>query len=443
MNSEWIDYYAEQPQYEVKKIIAEMTSLLNKNEYKMSSLKRQDWFQRMIKTVSGKNEITQEEIRRNHDKLNAYMTQVISHLYNRVAFDEKFLKSLHQRIAVLTYQQNQLKIMLSAFVEKLNNKIDSVDNFHMLIEEIRQGVYQDEPIIAICNVITQLDAKTLRDSRKMDIIQRELEDKNILNDNKVSLTAFLESIIRIPNEDIGCVYMTFYSLQDSFLARMVVHLIEEYHFLPSMEKEFKDVHRVIEDTINSEQLDHSKSLSIRTIYDEFVKYTSKGIVDFERSSIEVEEKIGSMEKSDSINEPNSSESIIRQMQSLVSEAASEIVRRSNHDVEILLPEYTGFRQYLERKNLVYSDIANKILAVINEKKRHGHDYDLVLASDGVFLIVKGERHRIYKYSNVHVHWSKHRHKDILKLGDSEEYYNHNVDLRRLDILIKNICKLQE
>ena len=78
--------------------------------------------------------------------------------------------------------------MLGAFVSKLNEKIDSVDNFHMLATEIDQGIYSfDTPIFAICKIISQFDKRILDDSRKLDIIRRSMVSQNIINDEQISL----------------------------------------------------------------------------------------------------------------------------------------------------------------------------------------------------------------------------------------------------------------
>lgn len=83
--------------------------------------------------------------------------------------------SLGTQLNELYADHVQLKQMLGAFVSKLNEKIDSVDNFHMLTTEIGQGVYDTySPLNAICKIMSQYDNRILNDDRKLDILKRGL-----------------------------------------------------------------------------------------------------------------------------------------------------------------------------------------------------------------------------------------------------------------------------
>ena len=127
-----INYLAQQSSGRINMILSGMTALMNDTNSKVASMESQNWFQRMVKTVTGKNKLTQSEIQQNHDKLNAYMSEAIAELYNRNCIDHEVMMSLGTQLNELYADHIQLKQMLGAFVSKLNEKIDSVDNFHML-----------------------------------------------------------------------------------------------------------------------------------------------------------------------------------------------------------------------------------------------------------------------------------------------------------------------
>ena len=167
-------------------------------------LESQKWFQRMVKTVTGKNKLTQDEIQKNHDKLNAYMSQAIAELYNRNCIDHQVMLSLGTQLNEIYIDHLQLKNMLGSFVSKLNEKIDSIDNFHMLITEIEQGVYsQTSPIISICKVISQFDSRILEDDRKLDILRRNLIAQKIINEESIYLTDYLMEVLEMPVDEFG------------------------------------------------------------------------------------------------------------------------------------------------------------------------------------------------------------------------------------------------
>lgn len=204
ITAEDINYLSQQSSDRINMILAGMTALMNDTNSKVSAMESQNWFKRMVRTVTGKNKMTQAEIEQNHDKLNAYMSEAIAELYNRNCIDSKVMISLGIQINELYIEHVQLKQMLGAFINKLNEKIDSVDNFHMLTTEIEQGVYTStSPIIAVCKVISQFDNRILSDNRKLDIIKRDLVEQGILNNNKQKLRDYLNSIISISIEEVG------------------------------------------------------------------------------------------------------------------------------------------------------------------------------------------------------------------------------------------------
>ena len=151
IKTEDITYLVQQQAKNISLILSGMISLMNDTDAKVEMFQSQGWFKRMINTITGKNKVTQQEIRQNHDKLNMYMSQAIAELYNKNCIDDKIILSLGTQINAIYADHIQLKQMLGAFVGKLNEKIDSVDNFHMLNTEIEQGVYSyNTPIITIC-----------------------------------------------------------------------------------------------------------------------------------------------------------------------------------------------------------------------------------------------------------------------------------------------------
>ena len=144
-----VNYLSQQSSGDINMILSGMIALMNNTDDKVATLDSQKWFQGMIKTVTGKNKITLNEIQKNHDKLNAYMSEAIAELYIRNCIDHKVIMSLGTQLNELYANNLQLKQMLGAFVSKLNKKIDSIDNFHMLITEIDQGGYcEDSPLIS-------------------------------------------------------------------------------------------------------------------------------------------------------------------------------------------------------------------------------------------------------------------------------------------------------
>ena len=269
--TEDMNYLAQQTPGKINMILAGMTALMNDIENKASAMESQNWFQRMAKTVTGKNKLTLAEIQQHHEKLNSYMSEAIAELYNRNCIDHKVMVSLGVQINELYADHIQLKQMLGAFVSKLNEKIDSVDNFHMLITEIDHGVYSSaDPIVAICKVMSQFDNRILEDDRKLDIISRSLHAQGILNGDQIRLTSYLANILEMPMDDMGQVHLELGTIRGNFLASVMLGVMENYYFLPSLARKMKRKSSLIEEIIQAEELDTSVSLSMDEIYEAFL-----------------------------------------------------------------------------------------------------------------------------------------------------------------------------
>ena len=266
-----MNYLAQQSQGKINMILSGMTALMNDTEDKTEKIEKQNWFQRMVKTVTGKNRATREEIKQNHDKLNAYMSQAIAELYNRNCIDSQVMISLGTQLNELYAEHLQLKQMLGAFVVKLNEKIDSVDNFHMLNTEIEQGVYSDnEKIIAICKVMSQFDNRIMEEPRKLDILRRSMEKQEIITEDEVLLTDYLMDIMNISVDEIGKIYLELSTIRNDFFANLILGVIEDYHFLPDMQRKMMKKEKIIGNLIQREGLDDTITLSINEVYDNFI-----------------------------------------------------------------------------------------------------------------------------------------------------------------------------
>lgn len=271
ISREDLNYLAQQSSGNLNMILSGMTALMNDTDNKVAMMENQTWFQRMCRTISGKNKMTQQEIQRNHDKINMYMSQAMTELFEQQCIDHQIMMSLGNQLNELYAEHLQLKQMLGAFVTKLNEKIESIDNFHMLNTEIEQGIYSDcSPIVSICKILSQIDKRCIQDDRKMNILQRTMSNQNILNDIQTTLADYLINIIEIPMDEVGTIYIELGSLRGNFMANIILSMIENYHFLPDMARKLKNKQSLVESVIASEQLEPSITLSINDVYRDFV-----------------------------------------------------------------------------------------------------------------------------------------------------------------------------
>ncbi|WP_455036801.1 tetratricopeptide repeat protein [Leptotrichia massiliensis] len=266
-----MNYLTQQSGNKLNLIISGMASLMNDTENKVTAMESQNWFQRMTKTLFGKNKATKEEIRRNTDKLNSYITEALSELYNRNLIDKKIIMSLGIQLNELYKEHLQLKQMMGAFVDKLNKKIERIDNYHLLIKEIELGEFSKEaPIVELCKIMSQLDKTTIQDDRKMGILKKELIQYNVVTEEEVLLIDYLKSLLEIPMDEVGAIYLELQTMKDNFMAALGMSMIEKYHFLPEMTKKLKNKNKIIEEVIVEQGLDENVALGTEYIFDEFV-----------------------------------------------------------------------------------------------------------------------------------------------------------------------------
>lgn len=266
-----MDYLAGQSEDNMNMILSGMAALLDENNEKAEMLASQTWFQRMGRTISGKNKMTLAEIQQNQDKINLYVTQAMSELFERNCISQQIMMSLGTRLNELYADHIQLKQMLGAFADKLNQKIISIDNFHMLETEIEQGVYDGlMPVAAICKVLSQLDIRTLNDGRKLEILERSLRGHGILSEEPVGILECLMGMLDTPGSDIWPIYMELECLKGNFIADILKQTIEQYHFLSETAKRMKRKERIASSIIQQNQLDDSAELAPGDIYREFL-----------------------------------------------------------------------------------------------------------------------------------------------------------------------------
>lgn len=300
ISAEDIAFLSNQSTSRMNMVISGMTTLMNDIDGKVEMMESQNWFQRMINTVTGKNRVTRDEIKRNHDKLNAYMSEAISELYNQNCIDHQIMISLGNQINELYADHLQLKRMLGEFAKKLNEKIESVDNFHMLMEEINQGMYENEKnksIYSLVSVLAMMDKRILMDKRKCDIITHALRKQHILNSDVMTLEECLLQALDLNPDEFGKFYMEVNSIHDHYFANMLVEAMQSKYFLPENQWNNVDKKEIVNRIIAREDFDPMSQVTIEDIFDDFFlakQDLANGLLPF--SAIQLDDKLKEAEE---------------------------------------------------------------------------------------------------------------------------------------------------
>ena len=309
-------FLAQQPEYEVDIMVGQMTTLMqnitnlqNDTDDKVAQLQNQGWFKRMTNTLFGRNKATKQEIQKNNDKVMTYISQSVAQLYQINLINERVICSLGNRmnevylqvtemnqemltmkgqISQLMAVQQQTMEALGAFVNKLNEKIESVDNFHMMISEIQNGMYNDSSkLYNLCSILSQLDKRQMEDNRKMALLKDSIEKAGIITEDNITVQECLKEIIALPQEKIGLIYLELCNFRNSFPANLFADMIEGYHFLSKMEKMSKKKEVLIQRVLDQYELDSDATFSIADISESFFENKQECLVNINNLQIGV------------------------------------------------------------------------------------------------------------------------------------------------------------
>ncbi len=288
-----IDYLVQQNTGKLNMVLAGMATLMADTDNKVSMLENQTWYQRMSRTISGKNKITQREIQQNHDKINMYMVQAMTELFNQNCIDHQIILSLGNRLNEIYEDHIQLKQMLGLFVSKLNEKIESIDNFHMLSTEINQKVYSSEvPVIAVSRIMSQLDIRTVNDSRKMDILARAMKDAGIINTEEIVFSKLLCSFLDVSEADAGIFILFYNSMKNDFISEIISDVLMEYYSLPQKIRKMKNRKAFVKKILFDRQIELDYKISLEELYLLIIEAYSNNVV---QNTIEIETDTGNDE----------------------------------------------------------------------------------------------------------------------------------------------------
>ena len=257
-----IQFLASRSNQNLNVIIAGMTDLMEENDAKVAMLENQDCFQRMSYTITGQNKMTQREIQQNHDKINLYVTQALGELYNQNCINHEIILGLGNRINELYASQVEIKQMIGAFAQKLNEKIESIDSYHMLVTEVNQGVYRNKNnFVSLCQIMSQLDLRTVKDDRKMNILIRAMEEQEILKENRVTILNVLKELLEVSDNEAGMLMLFLGNIRSDMLANVMEQTLYAYYTVPEMIRPNINKNSIVENILSENSIDSSNAFS--------------------------------------------------------------------------------------------------------------------------------------------------------------------------------------
>ena len=130
-------------------IVAQMAALLKDIDNKAKEMENQKWYERMIKTVFGKNKATVEEIKCNKDKISSYMASIIAEMLRREIVTEQAIFGIENQVNEIVEDQNELKERFINFL----NLFETEKHFNRINHQIQNDAYKSESkLLSLCMI---------------------------------------------------------------------------------------------------------------------------------------------------------------------------------------------------------------------------------------------------------------------------------------------------
>jgi len=266
-----LDYFLKQRKTDLDIIIVNMTALLSDIDGKYEAMKNQNWFKRIWKTISGQNKATVESIKKNQAQLSAYCAKVLTELLKRQKISENLITNLGSQINNLYENHIELRKALSSFAVIINEKIDSVDNYFMLCQDIELNKFSGNTPTELYRIMSRFDRRMLNDHHKMSNIKDLLVRKNILSNDKIQIGEYLLMLCDTQTDEAAMVYMEASLHTNCIVAGLVTEVFENYVFLSSSNKQFILKEDVVNDALIRRRINGNTEFSLSDDFDRFIE----------------------------------------------------------------------------------------------------------------------------------------------------------------------------
>lgn len=186
------------------KAVAGMMAIIRENDAAYEGIRNQKWFQRIWKNITGQNKATIKQMQEKRDILTRYTVQIIAEMINMFDEHSDCIYDLYRVTEVIKQQTRDCYCIVEKLAHKLNERITSVDNFHLLAGNIRNKKFNGgAPLVSLIDIMSQIDFRTATDQRKLDYIKDTMVESGFDFSKKVDVDEFKEELLLLPKDKIG------------------------------------------------------------------------------------------------------------------------------------------------------------------------------------------------------------------------------------------------
>jgi GTP-binding protein EngB required for normal cell division len=252
---EFVKHYSDASDEDISKIVAGMVALIQGNESAYENMKNQKWFERIWYGLTQKNKATIKEMRANREQLERYTVRILVKLCDMNNAHEKCIFDIYRALAVVRRDLDVFVDEVSRIAHKFDEKINSINEYVYLINEIRNGKFDAQtPLISLIDILSLVDARTAKDSKRITQLKETMEEKGFDFSKKISMGAYAEEVLKLDEDKVGRILLFCQSFSHrSRILSYTCMLMEGYFYRWDSEK------RIIRE--NGEAIDTALSCS--------------------------------------------------------------------------------------------------------------------------------------------------------------------------------------
>lgn len=267
----FVNEYKNASDDEISKIVAGMTAIIEGNEASYERMKNQKWFERIWYGLTQKNKATVKEMQANRDKLTKYTIQILVKMNDLMNEHSECILDLYRAVAVVRRDLDALVGEVDFLAHKLNEKIESVDNYNFILTDIQNGKYNaDSPLISLIDIMSLIDSRTANDTKKLIQLKETMEKAGFDFSKKIDIPTYSEEVLNIPEDKVGRIllFCQSFSHRSRFLA-YTCSLMENYFYLGECDRQIvRESGEAIDSALRWSYLTNQSSCVLEGMYND-------------------------------------------------------------------------------------------------------------------------------------------------------------------------------
>lgn len=246
-------------------VLAKMAITLGNIKGDISGMENQEWFHKMSEALVGQDVMSEQEMKKNSDKISGYIAEAIVKLYSDGYVEPEMLPVLHNYLNKLYANDKEIADIIRYIYG--NVKFETIDLYHSLLQDIEKNTYENTCRgVSICLILSQLDVDVVHDETLMNDLEDILSSKNILTDEDIQYTDFLIGLLSLSERDAALVSLLFEIAKDEYVIEVSQIILQKYYLMPKNVRKMKNKRTIIESTLQELQIDVDYIVEIKDIY---------------------------------------------------------------------------------------------------------------------------------------------------------------------------------